>query len=159
MERTPRHRPIQAEFYESPLGKFEVKNLDKIASKDIEDADRAFIFTVSGNRYMLRHSKTRNGSLVIYNEREGNGFRNENGRPFLIEGDSIAKVGEPMRYFEITDEINKMGNWANSTAIVRIEIRKGFDAAIEKLVTEGRSVPETIDPAESMIDQIEGRKK
>ncbi len=156
MERPPRPRE-NSSFYESPLGRFEVLEPSVLRAIDIGNADRAFIHTLSGNRYMIRHSKTRGGALIIYNERDG-GFGPENGHPFRVASEEIGVVGQPLKYWKISDESGPQprGVMYNSTVINRIEIRKGFEAAVEAAAARQEN-EDTIRVSRPMIDEIYGR--
>lgn len=138
MEKWP-NRPITPkEEYEAGNLSFELVEARSLAASDIRADDRAFIHTSSGNRYMLRHSRSRNGQLVIYNEREG-GFSAESARPFLVKrgAPAIAEVGRPLQYFAITDEQTGAGIAATSTTVNRIEIRRNLERAVQS-GAEGR---------------------
>jgi hypothetical protein len=121
--------PSKKSTYESPLGSFEVDEFTALQPGDIGPGDRAFVHTKSGNRYMLRHSKSRGGELVIYNEREG--FDAEHARPFRIRqgSNAIATVGAPLNYFAIMNEKEQTGGEVASTEVTRIEVRRGLDEA------------------------------
>jgi hypothetical protein len=131
------------EVYESQLGNFEVDVVPELRSQDIGNDDRALIMTESGNRYMIRHSKGRGESLVIYNERD-EGFNAKNAHPFLIRNEAgnrgpIARVGRSLNVFVIMDEKANTGSEWNSTLVSRIEIRRGIEAAIRKEVSRQNS--------------------
>jgi hypothetical protein len=118
--------------HESKIGTFEVLLPDKISKSDIGDDDRVFIVTQSGNRYMFRHSQSRGGELVMYNERKG-GFESENAHPFMIpdiQKDVIATKGSPFIYFDFTDEEQGTGEWVQSSTVTKIELRKGHEAGV-----------------------------
>lgn len=89
---------------------------------------------------MVRHSKNRDGRLVIYNEREGQ-FRAESAALFLIKRGSktIAEVRRPPAHFSVTDENEKLGVGVpvSSTRVIRIEIRRNLEAAINKVAQVG----------------------
>ena len=160
MEKFPASRAgAPKAFYESPLGKFEVVELRSISRSDVASGDRAFIHTESGNRYMLRPSKSRGGELIIYNEREG-GFGADNGHPFATPTGTIATVGETFEYFKITDEANKMGFKANSSKVTRIEVRRGLEAAVAKAAAEagGNQGPSFGGMSEMMKQEVRGRR-
>lgn len=127
----------QKSTYESSLGSFETDEVRQLQASDIGTDDRAFVSTMSGNRYMLRHSQSRGEALVIYSERDG--FDEAHARPFRVRQgtDAIATVGAPLNYFAITDEEKQTGNEVTSTEVTRIEIRRGIEAAIRK-AGEGR---------------------
>jgi hypothetical protein len=109
---------------------------------------------------MLRHSQSRSGQLVIYNEREG-GFIAESGHPFLIKRGSatIAEVGQPLEYFVITDEKKRTGTPVSSTRIKRIEIRRGLETAIRLSAPEQESDVGFQNIAEALKDAAGGRKR
>jgi hypothetical protein len=141
MRSGPRNTPqSNKETYDSPLGKFEVEVVPELRSEDIGNDDRAFIETESGNRYMVRHSKSRGESLVIYNEREG-GFDASGAHPFMLRNEAgvrgpIARIGQPLNVFAITEEKTGKGNEWKSTNVNRIEIRRGIEAAIRETVSQ-----------------------
>jgi|SRR3989344_2242780 len=137
-ERAP--KTSQKKFYENEhLGKFEVVELQALNPADIHDEDRAFIHTASGNRYMLRHSRGRNNKLVIYNEQKG-GFKAEDAHSFYTRKDSaIAEVGKPFNVLAITDEQKNTTSEWTSTAVTRIEVRRGIEAAIRNAVSRQTS--------------------
>lgn len=123
------------ESYDSRLGRFEVDVVSELRSENVGTADRAFIMTESGNRYMVRHSKGRGEELVIYNERKG-GFVAEAAHPFMVRNEGgkkgpIARIGQPLNV------LTSNGEW-RSTKVVKIEIRRGVEAAVRKAVVEQR---------------------
>jgi hypothetical protein len=119
----------EKKYYEHErLGRFEIEEVRVLKPSDIGNIDRAFIQTESGNRYMIRHSESRGGSLVIYNERES-AFKSAGAHPFLIRQNTIAEVGLPLNILvEDEKEVSKT-EW-RSTPITRIEIRRGVETAI-----------------------------
>lgn len=159
MEGPPSSRNPQKRYEHPQLGSFEVVELNAIKGSDVESGDRGFIHTESGNRYMLRHSKSRGGALIIYSERDG-GFEDGTGHPFGIrkEATAIATVGRPLEYFEITDETSGRGSVVTSTNVTRIEVRKGFEAAIEKAVHEQAQGPQPINPGQMLREAVRGRR-
>jgi len=112
---------------------FEVENPGTLSEGDINSGDRVFISTESGNRYMLRRSKSAGGQIKIYNEKADN-FKL--GYILAAQGE-IAKVGDP---FEFIVRISKdKGQKHNSTKVVGIEIRRGVDDVIENSKRDKRS--------------------
>jgi hypothetical protein len=144
--------PSSDKSHESPHDSFEVVELPSLSPADVGNDDRAFIYTESGNRYMVRHSKSRGGALVIYNEREG-GFFAENAHPFRARSNTLASVGQSFEYFAITDEASQEGNMATSTKITRIEVRRGLDKAAENGTITGESI------ADMLIDTAKGKRR
>lgn len=113
--------------------------LKSLKVNDIHSGDHAMISTVSGNRYMLRHSQSR-GKLLIYNHREGR-FSAESGHPFMIRrGTSvIAELGKSLDYFAIINEMDGTGNAYSSTPVRRIEVRCGLEVAIAHHITQDKT--------------------
>ncbi len=112
---------------------FEIENPSSISVADIKPGDRAFISTKSGNRYMLRRSKSAGGEIKIYNEKADN-FKM--GYVLASQGE-IAKAGDP---FDFIVRISKdKGQKHNSTEVVGIEIRRGIDDAIENSSSERKT--------------------
>jgi hypothetical protein len=106
------------------LGKqYEVVDINILNPDLIEQNDRAFITTKSGNRYMVRRSKSRGGALTVYNEREGFSV----GLPLHNQNETITRITEPMKLWVVTDEEKQLGKEIKSTEITAIEIRKGVD--------------------------------
>ncbi len=109
---------------------FEVVDLHILTPKDIARGDRVLIGTESGNRYMVRRSESRNGVLMIYNEKTGN-FEKGNPLHLKTKEDIIAEIGKEMKFIAVTDERRNLGSDFTSTKVNAIEIRKGLDAAIQ----------------------------
>lgn len=130
MEKFPQNQKTST-YENSRLGKFESVDLESLTMSDVTPADRAFIYTSSGNRYMIRHSRSQ-GAPMIYNEKEG-GFGPGSGRRFGVRLDKkeIAKVGERLEYMQYSGE-NKQEGIVTSTTIERIEVRKGLEEAINE---------------------------
>jgi hypothetical protein len=123
--------------HETP-GKFEIEEVQVLKPSDIGDMDRAFIQTECGNRYMIRHSESRGGSLVIYNERES-AFKPGGAHPFFVRQNTIAEVGLQLNILAEDENESSRNEW-RSTPIARIEIRRGVEAAIRAAVKgRGRS--------------------
>jgi len=137
MEKWPAEPNIRKDALETSERQVELVNLESLSGSDIREEDRAFIYTESGNRYMLRHSRARAGQLVIYDEREG-GFSADNARQFLIKRGSsaIAELGRPLQYFAITDERTGTGAPVSSTIVTRIEIRRNLERHIRSHAAE-----------------------
>ena len=131
MEKPPKNRAdtFWKETYESSVGKFEIVEIEAITGKNVETGDRAFIYTESGNRYMLRRSKSNNDSLMVYNEREGK-FAPESGRVLGVQKESqyLAEVGQPFHAFAIGSVEAMTGQEFKSTLVKRIQIIRGIDA-------------------------------
>jgi len=122
--------PKRQKYFESVAGKFETVEPERIAASDILVGDRAFIVTVSGNRYMLRRSKSNGDRLMVYNERTG-GFAPDSGRLLgLPKGRQwIAEKGQPFNAYQIEDPDRMTGSYFTSTAVVDIRIFRGLDVA------------------------------
>jgi hypothetical protein len=129
----PAAKGKDAEYYKhEPLGKFETEEVRELRPADVGNMDRAFIYTKSGNRYMIRHSESRGGNLVIYNERDS-AFASAGAHPFFIRGNMIAEVGFPLSVLAEVEKGSSRNEW-KSTQITRIEIRRGVEAAIRNAV-------------------------
>jgi len=76
---------------------FKVERPQSLSAGDIQPGDRVIITTGSGNRYMLRQSKSA-GGIKLYNEK-ADGFKV--GYP-LHDSGQIAKVGEELAATIIT---------------------------------------------------------
>ena len=118
----------EKEIFKMGDKEFVVDRPQILNSDDIENGDRVFVRTQSGNRYMLRHSKSRGGSLMIYNEK-ADGFKA--GYPLHQKGNSIAEVGNEFDFIIVTDEEKNIGTKRHATEVVEIEIRRGFDEFIQ----------------------------
>ena len=116
------------EVYKMGDKEFQVDKPEILNFSDIEDGDRVFIKTQSGNRYMIRHSKSRSGALMVYNEKTS-GFKI--GKPLYIKENIIAEVGKDFDFITIDEKNKNMGNKSHATEVVEIEIRRGFDDFIE----------------------------
>lgn len=128
---------------------FEIEDVSVLSGKDMQLGDRVFISTESGNRYMIRVSKSL-GGLKIYNEK-ADGFKV--GNVLYDSGESLAEVGKP---FDFTFYIsNDKGQKYQATTVTAIEIRRGLDKAIEDSETEtsGHGM------AQMLKDQVHGREK
>ena len=123
---------------------FPVERPRILTVSDIRPGDRVFISTESGNRYMLRRSKSAGGAIKIYNERTG-GFKH--GDELSATGE-IAKVGAGFNF--ITQISPGKETEYNATMVTAIEIRRGFDAAIENMSQEHFS--------EKVIEKAKGKK-
>jgi hypothetical protein len=133
IERFDASKSPEKKFYNhNQLGRFEVVERPALRGADVGLDDRAFLHTESGNRYMVRHSKSRGESLVIYNEREG-GFKTEGAHTFFVRGQSpIAEIGKPINVLVETAGPNM--EW-RSTPVTRIEIRRGVERAVRDAVS------------------------
>lgn len=149
------HRQV---YEKEGLGRFEVDDLNAIDASDVKPGDRAIISTQSGNRYMLRHSDSREGQLVIYSERDG--FDAAHAHPFMIRRrSSIAEIGKPMNIFAITDEQTNAGTEWTSTPVTRIEVRRGLDAAIKEAERQNQSGGIGTMMANMVKEQVSGNAK
>ena len=72
---------------------FEVDDVNILNQLDIQRGDRVLITTNSGNRYMIRRSESRDGALMISNEKESN-FNVF--YPLYNQGEAIAEIGKIM---------------------------------------------------------------
>lgn len=122
----------QKKHFESVPEHIEDIELDKIAGSDILVGDRAFIVTISGNRYMLRRSKSNGDRLMVYNEREG-GFSPESGRLLgLPKGQQvIAEKGKIFEAYAIDDPQKMTGGKFSSTPVAEIRLFRGLDTYAE----------------------------
>ncbi|MFH1893787.1 MAG: hypothetical protein ABIK83_14030 [Candidatus Zixiibacteriota bacterium] len=101
-----------------------VEQPDDLKGSDINPNDRVFIRTKSGNRYMLRRSKSAGNAIKIYNER-ADGFKQ--GYILYDDGSALARVGKE---FEFTVYIAEAkGQSYVSTTVKDIEIRRDIDEA------------------------------
>lgn len=107
--------------------------LQELTPKDIKSEDRAFISTESGNRYMIRRSKSAGDKMKVYNERNhfNDGYE-------IVPRDNPEVIAETGKRFLFTmlgfDKETKSGRQGfNATKVTEIELRKG----IEKLIASG----------------------
>lgn len=105
---------------------YEYVTTQSLSPDQIASDDRVFISTQSGNRYMVRRSKSRNGALMIYNKKEG--FKI--GYPIHDQHAHIADVSKGLNIWIVTDEAQKLGKQIMSTDVTYIEIRKGVDTIL-----------------------------
>lgn len=113
--------------------KFEVERPGVLTVDDIRNGDRAFVMTESGNRYMLRRSKSANGAIKIYNEKKD---KFQQGYELYNQGE-IARVGEGFNFVMSLSQTE--GQKYSATRVVGIEIRRGIDDAIENSGEERKS--------------------
>ena len=119
---------------------------------DFGKDDRVFISTESGNRYMIRWSKSGN-TFKIYNERADD-FNHGETLYNSYDGDtSIAETGKPLEFFIVTDPVRNLGRKMAATQVTGIEIRRNIDSAIENAST-GTSFQGI---AQGLIDNVHGR--
>ncbi|MCC7160721.1 hypothetical protein IT399_03315 [Candidatus Nomurabacteria bacterium] len=137
------------------LGKeYKVIDVPLLTPDLIEQGDRVFFSTESGNRYMIRRSRSHNGDLKIYNEKQ-DGFSTGE----LIHDQRakkvLAEVGKPMELWIVTDEVKNLGVKINSTNVKSIEIRKAIDdiANLTPDELKGKNL------SDMLLDQIHGRKR
>src|SRR3989338_1327504 len=130
--------------------KYEVVDISILNPNLIDQGDRVLISTKSGNRYMVRRSRSHGGALMIYNEREN--F--SNGYLLHDQNKTIAKITEPMKLLMITDETKQLGREIESTEITAIEIRKGVDDILNSTPDELK----TKSLADRLKDVTTGRK-
>jgi hypothetical protein len=138
MEKFPKQGPVARKEPSVLHESGDAIEINTLTSSDIRSEDRAFIYTESGNRYMLRHSKSRGGALTIYNEREG-GFSAESGHLFMIRKGNIAiaEVGKSLNYFAMSNEHkDNTGEEVLSTRVTRIELRRGLEARVARRAAE-----------------------
>ncbi len=132
---------------------FEVLDVNILRPSDIVAGDRTMITTGSGNRYMIRWSKS-GGGPKIYNERtefkEGFPLYNK-----YTDGSPIAEVGKPFEFYIITDTAANIGQKMEATPVSAIEIRKGIDDAIES----GHQKISFGGIAQALIDETNGRNQ
>jgi hypothetical protein len=131
--------------------KYEVVDVSVLDPNLIEQGDRVFISTESGNRYMVRRPRSHNESLMIYNEKES-GFAQ--GDLIYNQNQTIAKITEPMKLVIVTDEVKKLGIEINSTNVTAIEIRKGVDDILNSTPDELKTKSLT----DILKNQVKGRK-
>lgn len=65
----------------------------------------------------------------------------ETGHPFMIRRGSsvVAEIGKPLDYFAITNEKDGTGNACSSTRVLRIEVRRGLEAAIARHASQDQT--------------------
>lgn len=128
---------------------YEVLDLQVVSAQQIQPGDRAFITTKSGNRYLLRRSRSHGDRLFAYRESDGNSAGGELDDKMLTG--PLASIGQSLRL-----GIKEPNAIWESTPVASIEIRKGIDTAIE----ESQVVNETLDSlGASLIDRVNGRRK
>lgn len=113
---------------------YEIKDVNTLHAQDIGKNDRVFITTQSGNRYMIRWSKSK-GVPMIYSERE----QFKNGKELAnnyADGKAVAEIGIPMEYITVTNKEQRVGTKQRSSQVTAIEIRKDIDDAIEHAASE-----------------------
>ena len=120
-------KPDIKKHYEFQGKQFEVDEPAELTADDIQIGDRVFVTTESGNRYMLRRSKSRNGALMVYNQRD----QFSSGHPLHVQAKTLATIGMPFDHFFITDTEKNLGTKQSTTPVTRIEIRRGFDDVAE----------------------------
>ncbi len=131
---------------------FEIDKVATLEVSNIQRGDRVLVVTESGNRYMLRRSESRNGALMISNEREShfNTFY-----PLYQPREVFAEVGKVMEFMAVTNEQKSLGSTFTSSKIIDIEIRRGLDKATN-------NTPQTISVkgiADMLRDQVRGRRE
>lgn len=116
--------------YEHEGRNFETLEGVAIAAKDIQTGDRAFIYTESGNRYMLRRSRSNDNKILVYDEREGE-FNAESGRLLGLHTGRphIAEIGKPFNAFALATTAAETSNEFTSKPVTRIVIIRGADTA------------------------------
>lgn len=124
----PEEKPKRT--YEYRGQQFEVEDVNVLYGKDIQPGDRVLISTESGNRYMIRFSKSAD-ALKIYNERES-GFKT--GEILYDNGGPIAEIDKGLNF--IVRISNDRGQKYRATKVTAIEIRRGIDKAIEEAPDE-----------------------
>lgn len=112
---------------------FEVERPSSLSVADINPGDRVLITTESGNRYMLRRSKSAGGAIKIYNEK-ADGFKL--GYQLESQG-NIANVGNKFNFMVRLSQ--DKGREYGATSVTAIEIRRGIDDAIEKYARENEN--------------------
>ncbi len=127
---------------------FEVQEPDILNPGDIVQGDRVLVTTQSGNRYMFRRSRSREGVLVVANEKE-DGFQ----KFYRIydQNQILAQKGKGIELPVYTDEANGLGRKFGSTPVTLIEIRKGIDDAINN-APEGTG-------AKNLLDELKKHAK
>ena len=127
---------------------YEVFDLDRINESHIEPGDRALITTASGNRYMLRRSRSNDNRLFAYRERDG--FSNGGVMNAETLKSDIATIGMGLRL----GVENPTRIW-ESTPVTAIELRKGIDSAIE----DKNDAPQAGSLAAALIERIHGKRR
>lgn len=113
---------------------FEVERPSSLSVTDVRPGDRVLITTDSGNRYMLRRSKSAGGAIKIYNEK-ADGFKQGYE---LHSQEEIAKVGKS---FDCIVRISQdKGQKYHATSVTGIEISRGIDKAIENDAKENKGI-------------------
>lgn len=115
------------EYLEVGGEKFEVIRPEILNISDIVAGDRTLISTKSGNRYMIRWSKSLNAPK-IYNKREGINKEYVMSNTYLTNT-TVAEKGKPFSFTTVLNE--KMTQEHQATEVTDIEIRKGLDKAIQ----------------------------
>ncbi len=131
---------------------FEIDEPGVLNASDIQRGDRVLVTTESGNRYMLRRSESRNGALMISNERQSN-FNTF--YPLHNPSETLAEVGKSMEFTAVTDEEKYLGSKMNSSTITHIEIRRGLDKAINN-APEGAGAKSI---ADMLKDHVSGKRR
>jgi hypothetical protein len=127
----PRKEPSERKRFMEFEGKqFEVVDIDALQAQDIKPGDRTIISTESGNRYMLRFSKSAKAPKV-YSERTKFEDGYELFNKYDDEHPTVAEIGKPFEFTMITDKKKNLGQPFTSTPVTAIEIRCGLDDAIE----------------------------
>jgi hypothetical protein len=129
-EVSPQDQPNRR-FIEFRGKQYEVLDKRYISADAISIGDRAFIGTESGNRYMIRRSRSHSDALMIYSERTafGDGY-------VLLASTDLAEIGKPA-IFHVKDPSTGEDRTFSTTTVTAIEIRKGFDTAVESSDTDG----------------------
>lgn len=123
----------QEDVYKVGDREFKVEKPDQLNPDNINPEDRVFITTKSGNRYMIRRSKSRGGALMVYNEK-ADGFKA--GYPIALDKGSTVEVGQDFNFIAVNDEKKGLGQKYHATEIMEIEIRRGLDKFIEEESSE-----------------------
>ncbi len=119
----------QEDVYKVGDREFKVEKPDQLNPDNINPEDRVFITTKSGNRYMIRRSKSRGGTLMVYNEK-ADGFKV--GYPIALDKGSTVEIGQDFNFIAVNDEKKGLGQKYHATEIMEIEIRRGLDKFIEE---------------------------
>ena len=144
---TRRNRETQTQA-DRPHSSDEELSLRELAPGNVADDDIAMVYTRSGNTYLICRSKIRRGTMVITNTKV-RGVDLESGHPFMLQRGSttIAKVGEPLTVFAITDEAKTLGELTQSTPVIKIVILRG-------VYTERKEVPEDVGGFEALAKAL-----